>query len=515
MKILQRLSLILGFTCMAPGCHVSPEPTAAAKVIFRYNEPQGIQSLDPTDALHLAHLRATSMLTETLVKPDGSPGLASSWSSDERKMRWHFTLRSGVLFHPNASGFSDTLSSNDVLASFQRLKTKPRAAWILHPVAEMKVETDSTLIFDLNEPDAMFYLRLATPLTGILSQRQILENPSSIVNHPLGTGPFSLMKWVPEQRLILANFSSYWQGKVGCDRVAVYFLKDAQTAFLEFLAGRLEVLIGIQPAYRDRLLDGTGQLRTEYSEDFIFQKFPFYNTEYLGFRVKATDHPLAKYPALRRAYAFALDRQALIRELRANVGTVAQQGMIPEVLRPFPSEFMYDFYPDSVLPLLQSCGFAKPEDVPLLTLYTDPAYTDIATAIVGQWRNFGLASKTEVVDRATLKSGIANGRYTCFRASWIADYPDPRNYYQLFYGPLETPKGPNYTQWNQPNFNKAFEAFSRNPDEKTMVSMEKQLYMDMPVIPLWYDQQVVFFRKNGVKPDLWPNGAWNWDVLSH
>jgi peptide/nickel transport system substrate-binding protein len=147
MKILQWLSLILGFTCMAHGCHVSPEPTAAAKVIFRYNEPQGIQSLDPTDALHLAHLRATSMLTETLVKPDGTPGLASSWSADERKMRWYFTLRSGVLFHPNASGISDTLSSNDVLASFQRLKTKPRAAWILHPVAEMKVETDSTLIF--------------------------------------------------------------------------------------------------------------------------------------------------------------------------------------------------------------------------------------------------------------------------------------------------------------------------------------------------------------------------------
>ncbi len=499
----------------AAGCTSTSVSPAESHRIFRYNEPQGIQSLDPADALHLAHLRAVSMITETLVKPNGSPGLAKSWSSDEKATNWKFLLRFPVLFHPFAPGRSDTLRAQDVVATFRRLLSKPRAAWILSSVSDMQAESDTVVTFRLKAPDGLFYLRLATPLTGILSDRQLKKEPTRISSAPLGTGPFSLLKWVPEQRLILAHFQKYWQGEIACDRVAVYFLKDAQTAFLEYLAGRLDVLIGIQPAYRDRLLDGAGQLLPEYAHTTVFKKFPFYNTEYLGFRVKATDHPVATSSTLRRAYAFALDREAIVRELRANVGTVARYGMLPDELRPYPGNHVYDFFPDSVLPLVQASGYSHSAEVPMLTLHTDPAYTDIATALVAQWRNFGFSCKTEVVDRATLKSGIAGGRYTFFRASWIADYPNPLNYYQLFYGPMETPNGPNYTQWNRQKFNTSFDAFTRNPNRQSADMLENTLYMDMPVIPLWYDQQVIFYRNNSVQPQLWPNGAWNWEELAN
>lgn len=483
----------------------APEPQDYNIQVFRYNEPQGIQSLDPTDALNLAHLRAGSMIWETLVLPDGSPGLAESWQHSPDFREWTFYLRKNVHFHGDSSA---VLYSTDVLASLRRIQEKPRTTWLLTNLESMSAADSFSLNFRLFAPDARFYLKLAAPVTGILSEKQILENPESIAGNPKGTGPFQILRWHQGKRLILKENEHYWGSKPPFQRVAVYFLQDAQTAFLEFLAGRLDVLIGVQPAYRDQFLDSHGELRRDVSGKYEMQRFPFLNTEYLGFLGSESKHPVAKNALLRRAYSHALKREELIRELRGNVGTPAYYGMVPPALLPFKPETEIGYFPDSVAILVKAAGYSSPADLPPLVLYTDPAYADVATAIVGQWRNAEFQAATEVVERATLKSGISGAKFLCFRASWIADFPDASNYFQLFYSPLRTPNGSNYTHFNHAGYDAAFKKMQTDTTDFSMYSMLQILAGEMPVIPLWYDEQVVFYHYGRPQPLLWPNGAW-------
>ena len=83
----------------------------------------------------------------------------------------------------------------------------------------------------------------------------------------------------------------------------------------------------------------------------------------------------------------------------------------------------------------------------------------------------------------------SKGRYQFFRGSWIADYPDAENYLAVFYS--KNPAPPNYTRYNNPKFDAAFEKALKETND----SLRYELYRtadsivieDAPVVPLWYD----------------------------
>jgi peptide/nickel transport system substrate-binding protein len=111
----------------------------------------------------------------------------------------------------------------------------------------------------------------------------------------------------------------------------------------------------------------------------------------------------------------------------------------------------------------------------------------------------GLKIKVDVMTPALLKQSRSSGKLEMFRASWIADYPDAENYLSLFYSKNFSPNGPNYTHYQ----NEEFDALYQNSFEINNLQLSKENYKKMdsiamneyPIVPLYYDQVIRFVQK--------------------
>jgi peptide/nickel transport system substrate-binding protein len=87
-----------------------------------------------------------------------------------------------------------------------------------------------------------------------------------------------------------------------------------------------------------------------------------------------------------------------------------------------------------------------------------------------------------------------------FRASWIADYPDPENYLSLFYSKNKAPNGPNYTHFDNSNYDQKYiktymeqSVIQRN---KIYSELDKLIIEEAAIVPLYYDKIMRFSQKN-------------------
>ena len=138
---------------------------------------------------------------------------------------------------------------------------------------------------------------------------------------------------------------------------------------------------------------------------------------------------------------------------------------------------------------------------------TIPAYADLGSYIARQLADIGLTIQVEVIPKSLLLTQTANGDALFFRASWIADYPDPENFLSVFYG--NNPAPPNYTRYRNAEYDRLYEKVIREPDLQQRIhyyrEMDQMLIQDAPVVPLWYDQvlrlvqpEVLGFKTNGL-----------------
>lgn len=493
-------------------------PASHDKSIFRYNEASGITSLDPLKANNLSNIWAVQQLYNGLLQldEDGNlqPCIAKEWQINDGATEIVFYLRTDILFHENAcfQSIEDRkLRAKDVVYSLQRVAQEPAAAWMLSNVAEQENQkairalNDSLLIIQLTHPSAVFLRMLTMPYGMIVSEKAVNYYGAAFRNNPVGTGPFFLRKWHEQEKLILNKNPEYFEFENETrlpylDGVAVTFIKDRQTELLEFLQGNLDMMSGVDAAFKDELLAHDGALKKKYINQIQLIKRPYLNTEYLGFQL-SDKASIFQNKHLRQALSYALDREKMIAMVRNNIGDPKVYGIIPRALQYTQKQkTKYTYNLQKMKESLTLAGYHHPSEVPPFVLTVDVAYTDLATILLNQWKNVGFQVSLDVVDRPTLKSSVAKGHLSFFRASWIGDYPDAENYLSLFYSANFAPNGPNYTHFKNEQLDDLFLKAQKEPND----SLRAQWYAEMdelimeqaPVIILYYDEVVRFVQKN-------------------
>jgi peptide/nickel transport system substrate-binding protein len=187
--------------------------------------------------------------------------------------------------------------------------------------------------------------------------------------------------------------------------------------------------------------------------------------------------------------------------LRNNIGTPATNGFIPLGLPSFSdSVFYYNYNPDKVRNLLNDAGFPNGVGLNPITLTTTSDYLDLCEYIQQQLSEFGIIIKIDVITGATFREMVAGSKVEFFRGSWIADYPDAENYMALFYSKNFSPIGPNYTHYSNHTFDELYQnSFNLTDDNKRYEiyrQMDKLIMEDAVVVPLFYDQVILFVNKN-------------------
>ena len=114
------------------------------KKIFRYNESEGIKSLDPAFSRNRETIWAANHLYNGLIQMDDNlnilPSIAKSWEISEDGKTYTFHLRSDVYFH-NHELFSDgkgrKVVAEDFVYSFNRIIDENVASpgsWLLNNI---------------------------------------------------------------------------------------------------------------------------------------------------------------------------------------------------------------------------------------------------------------------------------------------------------------------------------------------------------------------------------------------
>ncbi|CAI8432301.1 MAG: Periplasmic murein peptide-binding protein [Cryomorphaceae bacterium] len=474
-------------------------PTPSDKQVFRYNEPTGIPTLDPAFARDKSTIWAVQQLYEGLVRLDENnrvvPALAKSWHISEDGLTYTFTLRS-TTFHSGRA-----VTAADVMYSFNRL-TDPAVAspgsWVLERVSHLQAPNDSTVILQLSHPFSSFLSLLTMPYCSVVDTEA--AEAGKLATSGGGSGPFKFHVWHFGEKLIFHRNPNYWsRSSAGqqlplLDGIAISFLPDEQSAFLEFLSGRFDMLGNIAPSFKDDVLQ-QGTLAPKYQEVHRLERSPFLNTEYLVFNAeKQIPQPL------RWAVNAAIDRELMMRTLRSGAGSAATGGFIPKGLPGHAEGAGIRFDKDSAAAVV--AGF---EELPELVLTTVANYRDLCEFVQGALSDIGWNIEVNVVPSATLRSEKSKGTLDFFRASWIADYPDAENYLMLFAGANKAPAGPNYSRYARADFDLLFEQLSQETDaqerEELSKAADRMLMQDAACVPLYYDEVLRVFPKRvrGVK----------------
>lgn len=503
------LALVLLF---ALGCN--PKRDYEGKSIFRYNESSGINTLDPAFAKEQSVIWAVNQLFNGLVQMDkdlnAEPCIAKSWEISKDGLTYTFHLRDDVYFHESDvfENGSRKVVSNDFKFSFERLispETAAPGAWVFQKVKSFNVPSDSIFEIELKEPFTPFLGLLTMKYCSVVPKEAVKESKGKFGLNPIGTGPFKFQLWIDNEKLVMLKNERYFESLNNqplpfLDAVAVSFIPDEQSAFLEFSKGNLDFISGLDAGYKDELLKADGTLQEAYQDHLVLNTLPYLNTEYLGINMK-TEHPLLLNRELRAALNLAINKKEMVKYLRNDIGTPAQAGMVPNGLPNFKAKANYGYTHD-VDQAKQLIAESKIDlnALPPLEITTTANYRDLCEYVQNAWIKLGIRVNVNVVPSSHLREVKAKGEADIFRASWIADYPDTENYLSMFYTDNFVPNGPNYTFFSDSLFDYKYESIRRNVDQTQRLRDSKQcdsiVMFNAPVIPLFYDQVVRFYHKS-------------------
>jgi peptide/nickel transport system substrate-binding protein len=375
----------------------------------------GSNVLEPLREQSNVGTRIVSSILEPMIDLDWlgdmslQPRVAQSWRRiDERTLE--LSLRPGVKFHNG-----DPVTAEDVVFSFgpehmwgpggNAANSVPARAPVLGsstagagtklPAPEvlaisrmafpgferMQIVDAHTVRFINAVPDVTLEGRLARPAGSIVSQRAFAAAPDwlSWARAPVGTGPYRIVEYVSEQRLVLEAFDEYWGGRPPLAGIRFLQVPETASRIDGLLTGEYDFACDIPP---DQIAVVQGSAKHEVVGGLI-----------VNHRLTAFDatHPQLRDPRVRRAMTHSVDRQAIIDALWAGQ-TKLPKGMQWEF---FGKMFLTDwdvprFDPDEAKRLLREAGYRGDQiPYPLLPNYYN-GQVITAQVLLENWNRVGL-----------------------------------------------------------------------------------------------------------------------------
>jgi oligopeptide transport system substrate-binding protein len=505
-------------------CHTGN--SSSHKTVFNINLDEGLTSLDPAFCRNQNTTWMDNQLYNGLVQIDDSlkiqPCLAKNWEISPDGLIYTFHLRNDVYFHDDplfTNGAGRKAVAADFVYSFGRLidpKVASSGSWIFSD----KIQDKQSFIA-LN--DTTFQIRLKQPfppLLSLLTAQYADVVPHEVVDffgkdfrsHPVGTGPFRFKYWKEGEVMVFLKNDKYWEkDKDGStlphlDAIRATFIGDKQTAFMEFVTGKIDFLNDIDGSYRDDILTKSGKITQKYKGKFILNSAPYLNTMYLGMLVDSSlpivKHSPLKILKIRQAINYSIDKQKMIKYLRNSLATAGNAGFIPAGMPGFDAQKVkgYTYNPQKARQLLAEAGFPNGKNLPEILLTTTVGYRDLIEYVQGQLEQIGIKTRVEITQGASLRELVSKNGVNFFYGSWLADYPDAENFLAVFYSKNKIPWGPNYTGFNNKHFDALFEQVYHEPNAEKRYALYQQmdnLVMEQsPVVILYYDKLVNLYQSN-------------------
>ena len=376
------------------------------------------------------------------------------------------------------------------------------------PLPGLEVVDRYTLRIRLNAPDLRFPFVLAIPYTGAVAREVVEAYGAEFGAKAVGTGAYMLAEYKRSARMVLERNPDYRAetytpaGPIPpesqsiaaalkgrrlplLDRIEINVIEEAQSRWLAFLNGEIDVDALVSPTLVDELLVD-GKLKPGLAAKGIRHEASLRpNTYWVYFNME--DPLVGGYEpakiALRRAISMGYNAEESLRVLQKGRGILAQS-LVPPGIAGFDPGWklgaqVYD--PAAARALLDRFGYRDrdgdgfretPDGKPLvLERWSVP--TSAQRQSDELWKKnmdaIGLKLAFRKDKLPELRKMARNGRIPFASDGWNADYPDAENFMQLLYGPNAGQE--NQSRFRLPEYDRLYREARKLPDgrERTAI----------------------------------------------
>ncbi|WP_186670480.1 glutathione ABC transporter substrate-binding protein [Sporosarcina sp. BP05] len=405
---------------------------------------------------------------ETLVAFDKDGEIQSRLAEEWKQvddLTWDFTLREGVKFHDGTP-----FNAEAVKVTFDRLldpATGSPQREKLGMISEVIVVDDTHVTLKLSEPYAPLLSILASNEGSILSPKSIKETADELAVHPVGTGPFVFDSWKSGQQITLKKNENYWGEKVKVDAVEFKVVPEDSTRLAMVESGEAHISDQVPVTEIDRI---------ESSDTLNLFRTEGLAVEYVGFNTTKAPFDNVK---VRQAVSYAIEREAIIKGVYNNVGTLANVAMSPKVFGYSKNVEAYPYDVNKAKTLMKEAGFEKGIKVKLLTSDRKERI-NMAEVIQSQLKGIGVEVEIEVLEYGSYIEQIDGKEHQMFIGGWgNATGDGDYNQYNLFHSASVGPPG-NHFYYQNPVVDKLIEQGRTETDPaKRLVIYEEAMQIEM------------------------------------
>lgn len=538
---------LLPLCCALVGCGGGDAaPADAPEPVFRRADSP-VASLDPALAATMPAARAVALVYETPLQFDYAsrpyrlvPCAAESMpevSEDGRTVT--VRLRDDVWFGPDpcfdtpdrrrrataadlayqikrladakvsSSGWWLVEKKIEGLDAFRSASSGPDPTDYSLDVPGLRVLDDRTLEIRLVRPCSDFAWALAMPYLSLVPHEAVERYGAAFGLHEAGSGPFTLAHWRRGYRMLFVRRpgrdptrDASPAGVPGEPYASVEYLNmaDASTRWLSFLRGAFDVAFDISRDNWDAVVAPDGSLTPEMAARGVrLASETALESYYLGFNMD--DPVVGKNRKLRQAISCAFDAEQWCELNRGR--TLPSNGPLPPGIEgrlETPHPYAFDL--EKAKRLLAEAGYpdgVDPATGRRLRLRLDLGKSDQETResaelLASFLARIGISLSLDYSTFPQFMSRLNRREEQMFLVGWVADYPDPLNFLQLFYSRNVSP-GPNRTNYVNPDYDALFEEAERCTDParrlELSAAMQEIVREDCPWACLYYRRDFV------------------------
>lgn len=453
-----------------------------------------IQQLDPYKSATNDEINAFSLVFDPLFiigKDDFQPvpNLAERWDTPD-DTTWVFHLRHGVMFQDDnvvfAAGEAREVTADDVVYSIRRFQDVS-TAFTLGAIESVTALDRYTVEIKTNGPDPFLVTDPNRLTRAVIVPHEAIEllGEEGFARQPIGSGPFKLTAFTPDQKLTFVRNDDYWL-PVNLDAVEFVFIPDPTVQTIALESGDIDVI----PYLLN--IDSVAQLSEDPSL-VLLERGGSYRG--LGFNVTAA--PFDEL-AVRDALSKALDIDGAVNAVVAPFGQRAY-GQVPPWVAFTPDPTLKDLWvydPEAALQELAEAGFTDSNGDGILDRDGKPlsfslktsagSQVRVLTILVTQLQQLGIDARILQQDTAVWSDDLIAGNTGVF---FDYSFAGTTGLYSMFHG--DNIGKTNTHHYSNPEVNRLLDEANHTIDfdarNSLWLAAQRLIMEDRAVIPLYFE----------------------------
>ncbi|MDM8524544.1 ABC transporter substrate-binding protein [Desulfococcaceae bacterium HSG8] len=522
------IPLLTVFVFLFTGSVLAESPKTGGTLVFgRGGDSAGLDPAFETDGN--SFMICDNIYDQLVLYADEStdivPGLATSWDIAPDGLTYTFHLRKGVKFHDGTE-----MNADAVVFSIGRMmeekKVKffkdnwefpkdqpPPEYWLSmemeDTVDSIEAKDNHTVIFRLKRIEAPFIANMGMDFAAIVSPTAVIKHGADFRSHPVGTGPYKFVKWVKDDMIVLKGSPDYWGGRPYLDKVIFRCIPDNSVRFLELKTENIDICQFPNPEDID-LAKKDSKLK------LVSQ--PGMNIGYLSF-----NHTKALWQDknIRKAFAYAINKKAIVDNIYYGLGQVAKNTIPPNLWGYNDDIEDYPYNPEKAKKLLKEAKFfekLKKAGQDKITLWSmpvarpyNPNGMKVGEAMQADLKKLGINVELVTFEWGTYlkKQRTHPADMDLFQLGWTGDNGDPDNFLLIL---LDGMADPNVrTQWKNQEYHDTILKAKTTIDMKARVRLYRKaqelIHEEVPMLNIAHSLVVWPMKKRVMDFKLHPTAS--------